>query len=49
MAAMWIWDCRRLGVDVPEVFTPSVDIEGVAVGGTATPLVMGFGLWISLI
>lgn len=49
MAAMWIWHCRRLGVDAPEVFTPSADIAGVAVGGATTPLAAALGLWISLI
>jgi hypothetical protein len=49
MAAMWICEFRRLGVDVPGVLVPSADIEGVAAGGTTTPLVAALDLRISLI
>ena len=30
-------------MDISRVLVPSADIEGVAVGGTMTPLVVGFG------
>ena len=44
MAAMWIWDHRRLRVNVPSVLVPSADIElryGYRRDGDST----GYSVW----